>query len=78
MEEREAIRRLKRGDVGGLEALVRAHRDRAQRAAYLVVRDRALAEDVVQGAFLKTCEKIGGFDEGKNPRQARGYRASAA
>ena len=65
MEEREAIRRLKRGDIGGLEVLVRVHRDRAQRAAYLVVRDRALAEDVVQGAFVRVYEKIARFDEGR-------------
>jgi RNA polymerase sigma-70 factor, ECF subfamily len=42
---------------------VRLHHARALRAAYLVVRDRSLAEDVVQGAFVKACEKIGNFDE---------------
>ncbi len=63
MDERAAIERLKAGDVGGLEPLVRAHHARALRAAYLVARDRALAEEVVQDAFAKTCEKIGGFDE---------------
>jgi DNA-directed RNA polymerase specialized sigma24 family protein len=52
MEERGAVERLKRGDVGGLEALVKKHQTRALRAAYLIVRDRALAEDVVQEAFL--------------------------
>ena len=63
MDERAAVERLKGGDVGGLEPLVRLHHARAVRAAYLVVRDRSLAEDVVQGAFVKACEKIGGFDE---------------
>ncbi len=63
MDERAAVERLKAGDVGGLEPLVRLHHGRAVRAAYLVVRDRSLAEDVVQGAFVKACEKIGGFDE---------------
>ena len=33
------------------------------RTAYLIVRERMLAEDVVQGAFVKTYEKIGRFDE---------------
>ncbi len=65
MDERGAIERLKRGDVGGLEALVRAYHDRAQRAAYLVVRDRALAEDVVQEAFVHAYEKIVRFDSSK-------------
>jgi RNA polymerase sigma-70 factor (ECF subfamily) len=62
VEERKAIERLKRGDIGGLEALVRRHQVEAIRAAYLIVRDRALAEDVVQGAFLRAYERIGRFD----------------
>ena len=62
MEEREAIERLKRGDIGGLEALVKRHQVEAIRAAYLIVRDRALAEDIVQGAFLRAYERIGRFD----------------
>jgi hypothetical protein len=32
MDERRAIERLKRGDIGGLETLVRAHQPRAVRA----------------------------------------------
>lgn len=63
MDERSAIRRLKRGDPGGLEGLVKAHQVRAVRAAYLICRDRSLAEDVVQSAFVKAYEKIEGFDE---------------
>lgn len=63
MDERKAIERLKAGDIGGLELLVRMHQIRAVRAAYLIVRDRALAEDVVQGAFVRAYERIGSFDE---------------
>ena len=63
MEERRAIERLKRGDPGGLEVLVRGHQVRAVRTAYLIVRERTLAEDVVQSAFVKAYEKIGRFDE---------------
>lgn len=62
MGERRAIERLKGGDAGGLEPLVRAHQVRAVRAADLIVRDRAMAEDVVQGAFVRAYEWIGGFD----------------
>ena len=64
MEERGAVERLKRGDIGGLEVLVGLHQVRAVRAAYLILRDRSSAEDVVQGAFLRACEKIGSFGEG--------------
>ncbi len=62
MDERAAVDRLKRGDIGGLETLVRAHQTRAVRAAYLIVRDRPLAEDLVQGAFVRAYEKIASFD----------------
>ncbi len=66
MEEQEAIARLKRGDVGGLEALVRRYQVQAVRTAYLITRDRALAEDVVQAAFLRAYERIGQFDAGRS------------
>lgn len=62
MDERTAVDLLKKGNIGGLETLVRAHQTRAVRAAYLIVRDRSLAEDVVQSAFVKAYEKIGSFD----------------
>ncbi|MFB0535646.1 MAG: RNA polymerase sigma factor [Anaerolineae bacterium] len=65
MEEQEAIARLKRGDIGGLEALVRKYQVQAVRTAYLIVRDRALAEDIVQTAFLRAYERIGQFDAGR-------------
>ena len=62
MDEHEAIRRLQRGDLDGLETLVRLHQQRAVRAAYLIVRDAALAEDVAQAAFLRAHSRIGQFD----------------
>ena len=46
MNERAAVERLKRGDVAGLETLVGWYHTRAARAAYLIARDRMLAEDV--------------------------------
>jgi RNA polymerase sigma-70 factor (ECF subfamily) len=42
--------------------LVRMHHTRAVRAADLIVRDRALAEDVVQSAFVRAYERIGQFE----------------
>jgi RNA polymerase sigma-70 factor, ECF subfamily len=65
MDERRAVERLKTGDIGGLEALVRSHQTRAVRAAYLILRDRALAEDGVQAAFVRAYERIASFDEGR-------------
>jgi RNA polymerase sigma-70 factor (ECF subfamily) len=62
MTEHEAITRLQRGDIVGLEALVHAYQVRAVRAAFLIVRDRALAEDLVQAAFLRVYARIGQFD----------------
>ncbi|MDA8217842.1 MAG: sigma-70 family RNA polymerase sigma factor [Dehalococcoidales bacterium] len=62
MDEAQAIGRLKRGDIHGLEALVRIHQLRAVQAAFLVTRDRPLAEDIVQAAFLRAYERIHQFD----------------
>lgn len=62
MEERQAVARLKQGDISGLETLVRIYQVRAIRAAYLVVHDRALAEDIVQAAFVRAYERISQFD----------------
>jgi len=63
MEDRIAISRLKQGDLAGLEALVRRYQVQAVHAAYLIVYDRALAEDVVHNAFVKVAERIHQFDE---------------
>jgi len=62
MNERKAITRLKRGDIGGLETLVKAYQVRAVRAATLITHDRALAEDIVQAAFIRAYERIHQFD----------------
>ena len=64
-EEREAVDRMKAGDPGGLELLVRRHQGRAVRTAHLIVGERALAEDVVQDAFVRAYERIGTFDAGR-------------
>ncbi len=62
MEEREAIARLKRGDIRGLEFLVRRYQREALAAAVLITRDYAAAEDLVQAAFLRAFERIGQYD----------------
>ncbi len=65
MDERQALAALKQGQVAGLETLVQLYQLRALRAAYLVLGDRALAEDVVQSAFLRAYDRIGQFDAGR-------------
>jgi RNA polymerase sigma-70 factor, ECF subfamily len=65
MEEAEAVARLKQGDISGLEALVRRHQVQAVRTAFLITRDRALAEDIVQAAFVRGYERIEQFDTGR-------------
>jgi RNA polymerase sigma-70 factor (ECF subfamily) len=57
-----AIARLKRGDIGGLELLVRRYHARAVRCAYLVVHEHALALDIAQSAFIRAFECIDQFD----------------
>ncbi len=63
MEDREAIRRMKNGEIGGLERLVTKYQVRAVRAAFLVTHDEALAEDVVQDTFIRLYQRINRFDE---------------
>jgi RNA polymerase sigma-70 factor (ECF subfamily) len=63
MDETQAIAQIKRGDLTGLETLVRKHQTKAVYAAYLVLQDRQLAEDVVQNTFFRVVERIGQFDE---------------
>ncbi len=62
MEESRAIARLKHGDSRGLEVRVCKYQVQATRTADLIVRDRALAEDIVQQAFVRVYERIGQFD----------------
>lgn len=63
MDDSHAIKRLKRGDIGGLAALVERYQMQAVQTAYLITGDRAMAEDVVQSAFLHAYKAIQGFDD---------------
>ena len=65
MQERQAIARLKQGDIGGLAMLVDTYQVRAVRAAVLITHDRALAEDIVQTAFIRAYERIHQFDDAR-------------
>ena len=61
-DERQAIRQLKEGDIGGLSMLVHRHQEKAIQSACLITGDRALAEDIVQRAFVRAYERIDQFD----------------
>jgi RNA polymerase sigma-70 factor (ECF subfamily) len=63
MEDLQAIRRLKNGDIGGLEILIARHEAKAVRTAYLVTNHEPMAEDVVQDAFVRFYERVRHFDE---------------
>jgi RNA polymerase sigma-70 factor (ECF subfamily) len=62
MNEHGAIAQLKRGGIDGLDMLMQLHQVRAVRTAFLITRDRALAEDVVQTAFVRVYERIEQFN----------------
>lgn len=65
MDDLTAITRIKQGDLNGLASLVDRYQARAVQAAYLVVDDRPLAEDIAQAAFIKAAERIHQFDESR-------------
>ena len=56
------VRRAQAGSASDFEALFRAHWGPAYRAAYLVVRDAAAAEDIAQEAFLAAVRALDRFD----------------
>jgi RNA polymerase sigma-70 factor (ECF subfamily) len=65
MSARKAIARLKKGDISALEVLVRRFKVEAVHAAYLIIGDRQIAEDVVQNAFIKVAERVHQFEDGR-------------
>jgi RNA polymerase sigma-70 factor (ECF subfamily) len=62
VDERAWIRAAQRGSAEALEALFRHHWPRAHRAAFLVVRDAAAAEDIAQESFLAAVRALDRFD----------------
>lgn len=65
MEESKAIALLQKRDLNGLEALVHLYQVPAVQAACLIVQDRALAEDIVQKAFIIAADKIHQYDSNR-------------
>jgi RNA polymerase sigma-70 factor (ECF subfamily) len=61
-DERARVRAAQSGSVDAMEALYRSHWRPAYRAAYLIVQDRAAAEDIAQEAFLSALRSLDRFD----------------
>lgn len=61
-EARAWLRGAQAGSGSDFEALFRRHWPAAYRAAYLVVRDHAAAEDIAQEAFIAALRNLDRFD----------------
>jgi RNA polymerase sigma-70 factor (ECF subfamily) len=61
-DERAWVRGAQAGSASDLEALFKLHWPRAYRAAYLVCRDAAAAEDIAQESFLAAVRALDRFD----------------
>ena len=59
----QAIRRLKCGDMSGLECLIARYQEKALRVAFLITHDEPMAEDIVQDVFIRFYERADRFDE---------------
>lgn len=55
------IQKVLNGDADAFRFIVREHKDNAYTLAYSVVKDEALAQDVVQVAFIKAYRKLDTF-----------------
>ena len=64
-EDQIALSRMAHGDLHGLETLVERHQVQAVYAAYMIVFDHGLAEDVAQTAFVRVAEKIHQYDQNR-------------
>lgn len=64
-DERALVREAQSGSSEALEALFRVHWPRAHRAAYLIVHDRAAAEDIAQEGFLAAVRALDRFDRSR-------------
>lgn len=61
MNEQRLIRNAVRGDARAERALFDAHVERIWRLVYRMTGDEALAEDLVQDAFVRAFDRLGSF-----------------
>lgn len=57
VDDRQALACLRQGDISALADLVARHQTSAVRVAYAITRDRPLAEDIAQSAFVRVFER---------------------
>ena len=62
LDDKQAIAHIKRKNMQGLAHLVATYQHQALRAADVITRDVGLAEDIVQGAFIKVYKRIDQYD----------------
>src|ERR671924_1857856 len=62
LRERRLVREAQRGSAEALEDLFRRHWAGAYRAAWVVMRDAAAAEDIAQEAFISAVRALDRFD----------------
>ena len=65
IDERQTIERAAAGDTASFGTLVELYQEVAFRAAYLIVRDTAAAEDVAQDAFVRAFLRLHTFRHGE-------------
>jgi RNA polymerase sigma factor (sigma-70 family) len=93
LAESELVERAKRGDLGAYEQIVKRYQEPVFRAAYLVTRSAADAQEAAQDAFVKAYGALGRFrsgsplrpwllriavNESRNRRRAAGRREALA
>src|SRR5258707_7006708 len=61
-DERALVEAAQGGSEAAVEELFRRHWPHTHRAAYLIVRDAAAAEDIAQEAFLSALSALDRFD----------------
>ena len=62
-DDLQAICRLKRGDIGGLDLLISRYQGKAIRTPFLITHDELMAEDVVQDVFVHFYQRARNFDK---------------
>ncbi len=65
IDDEEAIRCMKHGDIAGLGILVARYQAKAVDTAFLITQDKAIAEDVVQDVFVHIYQKIQCFNDNR-------------
>ncbi|MGI8825737.1 MAG: RNA polymerase sigma factor [Chloroflexota bacterium] len=61
-QEREAITKVQQGDIASLATLVSLYQVQALRTAYMLLKDRQGAEDLVADGFITVYDRIEQFD----------------